>query len=216
MIWTLKFHMIFFLLPALIEEECLRKHQGCHLFGVQKAWKYGKLQLKWQVTSISEFHLHLKCCCHHCRPASQNCWNLSVSWARVTSIESVVNKFFATYLWSLTSCQVFGKFIWKAWWVRRRLVSTTLQGTWGRNGDMTITLDCKTKRSKGQRDCRKYHSQLSNIHGCKQLGPLCCIIWSPLCLHIKLTLLPVVQKFRNVILNGGYFLGLKLKGRLWK
>ena len=139
-----------------------------------------------------------------------------ILWARVTSMKSLVNKVFATNSVGIHIWPIVWIFIWKACWVRRRLVSTTLQGTWGRNGDMTITLDCKTKRSKGQRDCRKYHSQLSNIHGCILLGPLCCIIWSPLCLHMRLTLLPVDQKFRNVIFNGGYFLGLKLKGRLWK
>ena len=134
-----------------------------------------------------------------------------ISQTRVTSIESVLSKVFATNSLEDSHLSVFCNLIWNVCWVGRTLVSTTLQGTWGRNGDMTIAFACDTKRSRGQRDCRKNHSQLSNFM-IWNLDPLFCLM----CLNIKSTLLPFIQKFRDVIFNGGYLLGLKLKGRLWK
>ena len=122
---------------------------------------------------------------------------------RVCVEQSFCNKFFGS-----SHLAVFWNLIWNVCWVRRRLVLTILQGTWGRNGDMTIVFACVTKRSKGQRDCRKNHSQLSNFMICKQLGPLCGLMWS----YIRSTLLPFIQKFRDVIFVGGYLPVLKYKG----
>ena len=91
---------------------------------------------------------------------------------RVCVEQSLCNKFFGS-----SHLAVFWNLIWNVCWVRRRLVLTILQGTWGRNGDITIAFACDTKGSKGQRDCRKNHSQLSNFMIYKQLGPLWWLVW---------------------------------------
>ena len=207
--WIVKLHMIFFLLPVLEEEECLKtKNTKVVISLVSKGpKKHEKLQLKTQVTSIFEFHLNLKAVanivglllriveiCHFTDQGHIN---------RVCVEQSLCNKFCGS-----SHLAVFWNLIWNVCWVRRRLVLTILQGTWGRNGDMTIAFACDTKGSKGQRDCRKNHSQLSNFMICKQLGPLCGLMWS----YIRSTLLPFIQKFRDVIFVGGYLLGLNYKG----
>ena len=150
--WIVKLHMIFFLLPVLEEEECLKtKNTKVVISLVSKGpKKHEKLQLKTQVTSIFEFHLNLKAVanivglllriveiCHFTDQGHIN---------RVCVEQSLCNKFCGS-----SHLAVFWNLIWNVCWVRRRLVLTILQGTWGRMATWPLLLPVipKGQRVKG-------------------------------------------------------------------